>query len=318
METPRHFRGVFASEPDWVFVVKGRLTGKDCEVPSFVSAQHYADNFSKQWSRFRDIQLDSVNGTSISREYLERLIRHPLEYLAGKTILEVGAGAGRFTEHLIRYGSLVVAIDLSEAIFVNAALGAESLVPAQADLLHMPRMKLKFDLVFCRGVLQHTPDPAKAIELIHGWVAPGGMVAFDIYAPGRLGKLNAKYLLRPIIQRLFTFDSLSRFLERYAEQMLRIRWGLKPFLPGRSKGLLDYVLPIWDYRGVLPLSEEQLVEWGKLDTLDAMFALYDNPMKYEDVVDILRTLRCRVLSADRTMNFFRTTIPEDFPEQRTS
>jgi SAM-dependent methyltransferase len=314
---PRDFRGIFASEPSAVFVVKGRLTGKDCEVPSFVRGQHYADNFSKQWSRFRDSQLDSVNGTSISREYLERLIGHPLEYRAGKTILEVGAGAGRFTEHLVRYGSLVVAIDLSEAIFVNGALGAESLVPAQADLLDMPPMKLKFDVVFCRGVLQHTPDPARAIELIHGWVAPGGVVAFDIYAPGRLGKLNAKYLLRPIVQRLFTFDSFSRFLERHAARMLRARWRLEPFLPGRSKRLLDYVLPIWDYRGVLPLSEEQLVEWGKLDTVDAMFARYDNPMKYEDVVDILRTLGCRVLSADRE-NVFRTTIGKDLAERRTS
>jgi hypothetical protein len=80
---------------------------------------------------------------------------------------------------------------------------------------------------------------------------------------------------------------------------------------------LDYVLPIWDYRGVLPLSEEQLVEWGKLDTVDAMFARYDNPMKYEDVVDILRTLGCRVLSADRE-NVFRTTIGKDLAERRTS
>jgi SAM-dependent methyltransferase len=318
VEVPKGFRGVFASEPNSVSVVKGRVNGKECEVPSFVSAQHYADNFSKQWSRFRDSQLDSVNGTSISRDYLEQLIGQPLESLAGKTILEVGAGAGRFTEHLIRYGSVVVAIDLSEAIFVNAALGADCVVPAQADLLQMPRMKLKFDLVFCRGMLQHTPDPAKGIELIHGWAAPGGIVAFDIYAPGRLGRLNAKYLLRPIIQRLFTFDSLSRFLERYAEPMLRTRWRLTPFLPGRSRGLLDYVLPIYDYRGGLPLSEEQLVEWGKLDTLDAMFARYDNPMKYEDVMEILGTLGCRVLWADRTLNFFRTTIPKDFSEQRTS
>ena len=317
MEVPRDFRGVFASEPNAVFVVKGRLTGKDCEVPSFVSGLHYADNFSKQWSRFRDSQLDSVNGTSISREYLERLIGHPLEYLAGKTILEVGAGAGRFTEHLIRYARVVVAMDLSEAIFVNAALGADSVIAAQADLLHMPRMKMKFDLVVCRGVLQHTPDPAKAIELIHRWVAAGGVVAFDIYAPGRLGRLGAKYLLRPVIQRLFTFDSLSNFLERHAERMLRIRWGLQPFLPGRSKRLLDYVLPIYDYRGVLPLSEDQLVEWGKLDTLDAMFARYDNPMKYEAVLNLLRTLGCRVLAADPKMNFFRTTIPHDLPGQRS-
>ena len=120
MEVRAHFRDIFASEPHSVFVTKGPFTGKDCEVPSFVSTQHYAENFSKQWSRFRDIQLDSVNGTSISREYLEQLIGHPLGYLAGKTILEVGAGAGRFTEYLIRHASLVVAIDLSEAIFVNA------------------------------------------------------------------------------------------------------------------------------------------------------------------------------------------------------
>ncbi len=317
MEVRAHFRDIFASEPHSVFVTKGPFTGKDCEVPSFVSAQHYAENFSKQWSRFRDIQLDSVNGTSISREYLEQLIGHPLGYLAGKTILEVGAGAGRFTEYLIRHASLVVAIDLSEAIFVNAGLGAESLVAAQADLLHMPHMKMKFDLVFCRGMLQHTPEPARAIELIHRWVAPGGVVAFDIYAPGRFGKLGAKYLLRPVIQRLFTFDSLSRFLERYAEQVLRIRWALKPFLPRRSKRLLDYVLPVYDYRGFHPLSEEQLIEWGKLDTLDAMFARYDNPMKYEHVIDLLRTLHCQVLSADPKMNFFRTTIPRDFPAQRT-
>ena len=177
----------------------------------------------------------------------------------------------------------------------------------------MPHMKMKFDLVFCRGMLQHTPEPARAIELIHQWVAPGGVVAFDIYAPGRFGKLGAKYLLRPVIQRLFTFDSLSRFLERYAEQVLRIRWALKPFLPRRSKRLLDYVLPVYDYRGFHPLSEEQLIEWGKLDTLDAMFARYDNPMKYEHVIDVLRTLRCQVLSADPKMNFFRTTIPRDSP-----
>jgi hypothetical protein len=65
------------------------------------------------------------------------------------------------------------------------------------------------------------------------------------------------------------------------------------------------------------LSEEQLVEWGKLDTVDALFAVYDNPMKYEDVVDLLRRLGCRVLAADRE-NCFRTTIGKDSAEERTS
>src|SRR5262249_24746014 len=100
--------------------------------------------------------------------------------------------------------------------------------------LHMPPLKMKFDLVLCRGVLQHTPEPTKSIALIHQWAVPGGRVVFDIYGPGRLGKLVFKYLWRPAIQRMFSFDSFSTFLGRYAEPMLRARWRFKPLLPGRS------------------------------------------------------------------------------------
>jgi len=304
-------RDVFAAEPYSVVVVKSRLTAKNCEVPSFVPDRHYADNFGKQWARFRDVQLDSVNGTTISKSYLENLLGYPVEQLAGKTVLEVGAGAGRFTEHLVKYAGLVVAVDLSEAIFVNAGLGAGNLILAQANLLEMPPMKIQFDVVYCRGVLQHTPDPIRSISQLHRWVKRGGLVAFDIYAPGTLGKLGAKYLLRPIIQRLFTYESFLRLLERYAEPILHMRWKLKPLLPGRSKKFLDFVLPVYDYRGFLALTDEQLVEWGKLDTMDAFFAKYDNPMTCEEVLDALNQIGSRVVSLDRKMNFFRTTVRHD-------
>src|SRR2546425_722991 len=139
--------------------------------------------------------------------------------------------------------------------------------------------------------------------------AAAGMVAFDIYAPGTLRKLDPKYILRPIIQRVFTYESFLRFLERYAEPILRFRWKLGPFFPGRTKQLLDFVFPVYDYRGFHPLKEDQLIEWGKLDTLDAFFARYDNPMTFEEVLEVLRRLGCRLLSADRKMNFFRTAAP---------
>jgi len=232
----------------------------------------------------------------------------PLASLAGQSVLEIAAGAGRFTEHFVRHARLVVATDLSEAIFVNTALGVDNLVPAQADLFRMPPMTMRFDLVYCRGMLQHTPDPVKAIETIHRWVAPGGTVAFDIYAAGNLGKLGAKYVLRPIVQRMFTYDSLLAFLERHGERMLRLRWKIKPYLPGKTKQLLDFILPVYDYKGFYPLTDAQLVEWAQLDTLDAMFARYDNPMEHDDVLAVLQRLGCRVLSSDPKMNFFRTTV----------
>jgi len=311
METKFNFRDVFAGEPCFVEVVKDPETGKDVEIPSFVPGQHYASNFGKQWARFRDIQLDSVNGSTISRSYLEALIGNPVENLIGKTVMEVGAGAGRFTEHFARFAKQVVAVDLSEAIFVNSALGASNLIAAQANLLEMPPMKMQFDLVYCRGVLQHTPDPVQSITQLHRWVKPGGMVAFDIYSPGTLGKFGAKYLLRPVIQRLFNYESFLKFLEDYAAPLLRLRWQIKPFLPGKTKELLDFVLPIYDYRGVFHLTDEQLIEWGKLDTLDAFFAHYDNPMSCEQVLRALRDMGMEVLAADRELNFFRSTVPRE-------
>jgi 2-polyprenyl-3-methyl-5-hydroxy-6-metoxy-1,4-benzoquinol methylase len=300
------------TEPCSVIAVTGRVTGKDCAVPSFVKGRHYAENFGKQWARFQDIQLDSRNGTSISKDYLERLIGCRLEALAGMTVLEIGAGAGRFTEHLVRHARLVVAVDLSEAIFVNAALGADNLVAAQADLLDMPAMTRRFDLVYCRGVLQHTPDPKRSIALLHRWVEPTGFVAFDIYPPGTLGRWGAKYVLRAVIPRLFTYDSFLAFLERHAERILRLRWKVKPFLPWKTKQVLDFLLPVYDYRGRLPLTDGQLVEWGTLDTLDALFATYDHPMTYPEVMALVRGLQCRVLSSDPGRNFFRTAVTPEF------
>ncbi len=302
------FREVFDAEPASVVSVEGR-GGVPCQVWSFVKGAHYAGNFGKQWARFRNVQIDSLNGTSISRQYMEDLLGFPVSQLAGKAVLEVGAGAGRFTEHFVRHAKSVVAVDLSEAIFVNVALGADNLVPAQANLLEMPPLKRKFDLVYCRGVLQHTPDPLRSIAELHRWVAPDGLVVYDVYPRGTLGRFGAKYVLRPIIQRLFTYETFVPWVERNAERILRLRWKVKPFLPGKTYKLLDFVLPIYDYRDRLPLTDAQLIEWGQLDTVDGFFAKYDNPFDCDEILQAVERMGARVVSFDRTMNFFRTAMP---------
>lgn len=300
------WRDVFHAPPVDVAVVPGRAGG-DVEVPRFVPGPHYAGNFAEQWHRHRSTQLDSFSGTTISRDFLRDLLDHPLDDLAGAAVLEIGSGAGRFTEHLVEHAQLVVATDLSEAVFVNAARGARNLVLAQADMLDMPPMSRRFDLVLCRGVLQHTPDPMRAIRALYQWVEPGGRVVFDIYSRGAAGRLHPKYLWRPVVRRLFSFEGFVRFLDRATPGMLRMRWRLKPFLPGRLRHVLDYVLPVWDHRGRLPLDEEQLVEWSKLDTLDAMFAAHDHPLEVGAVLKVLQGMDgVEILSFDRRRNFYRT------------
>src|SRR5688572_33426799 len=88
-------------------------------VPRFVSSDDYAAAFGWQWTHFRKSQLDSHTGTRISRDRLTRCLGGSLSIVRGKTVLEAGCGAGRFTEILLDAGARVFAADLSAAVEAN-------------------------------------------------------------------------------------------------------------------------------------------------------------------------------------------------------
>ena len=72
-----------------------------------VPASNYADAFGHQWNLFRQTQLDSVTGVPVSRDRLTQLLGGSLDCLHDKNVLEVGCGAGRFTEVLLDAGATV-------------------------------------------------------------------------------------------------------------------------------------------------------------------------------------------------------------------
>ena len=86
---------------------------------NFTHSRNYTDNFGDQWTRFPRLQLDSYNGTGISRKrFLNALDKTPDE-LNGKLILDVGCGTGRFAEIALDAGAIVV-LDYSSAAYVAA------------------------------------------------------------------------------------------------------------------------------------------------------------------------------------------------------
>jgi len=197
-------------------------------IPRFVEPDNYANAFGLQWKSFAKIQLDSYNGSNISKERLFRCLGAPLETLKDKNVLEVGCGAGRFTEHLVNSGAHVHSVDLSIAVEVNAAnIGdAPHYRIAQADVYKLPFPSESFDTVFCIGVIQHTPSPEKTIEHLWKMVKPGGQLVIDHYT------FDWMYLLKPV---------------------LFYRFFLKRMKPEKSKAMVEKIVkfffPIhWKYR----------------------------------------------------------------------
>jgi uncharacterized protein YbaR (Trm112 family) len=80
-------------------------------VPRFVPAENYANNFGFQWNEFRQTQLDSHSKLPLSRERFLVSAGLTPEELAGKIVLDVGCGAGRFAEVALQSGADLVALD---------------------------------------------------------------------------------------------------------------------------------------------------------------------------------------------------------------
>lgn len=245
-------------------------------IPRFVPADNYAAGFGLQWNRFRRTQLDSHTGVPISRNRFYTFSQWTPEELEGKRILEVGCGAGRFTEVALASGARVTSIDYSSA--VDAAWANHRLHPRldvlQADIYQLPFAPGSFDYVYCFGVLQHTPDVAAAFRALPPQLRPGGKLAVDLYPRLPLNVLWPKYWFRPITRRMRP-ERLFPLVEKAVPVLLPLSRVL-----GRVPGVgrkLRYAVPVVNYEGVYPLNPEQLKEWAVLDTFDMFAPAHDHP-----------------------------------------
>jgi SAM-dependent methyltransferase/uncharacterized protein YbaR (Trm112 family) len=245
-------------------------------IPRFVPASNYADNFGVQWNTFRQTQLDSYSGHSISADRFWKATGWDPDDLAGQWVLDIGCGAGRFAEVALQAGARVVGLDYSSAVdacYANLK-HHPNLHVVQGDIYALPFPKGFFLYVYSLGVLQHTPDVAKAFAALPPVLSGGGRLCVDFYWKRIRTMLHAKYLLRPLTKRMpqqklfHTLKTVVPILLPVSQQLGRMpvvgRW-------------LKRIIPIADYTGIYPLSARQLQEWALLDTFDMLAPEYDNP-----------------------------------------
>jgi SAM-dependent methyltransferase len=251
-------------------------------VARFRDDSGYAASFGDQWNRYRRTQLDSVNGSTLSASRFYSGTRWRPAELRNARVLEVGCGAGRFTEIMLAAGAVVSSLDYSSAVDAcYANHGADPrLSVVQGDLFALPFEPGTFDFVFCYGVLQHTPDPKKAFFSLVPYLKPGGCLAVDSYRKGlEIQPYKSKYLFRPITTRMSS-DRLFALLNWYIPKWLPFDTVIKKMpVVGPALGM---IVPCWNYSW-LPLSKAQQTEWSVLDTFDALAPKYDLPQTVRTV-----------------------------------
>lgn len=261
-------------------------------IPRFVAQNSYADAFGIQWNAFRKTQLDSYTGTTISRDRLTRCFGGSLGIVEGKSVLEVGCGAGRFTELMLAAGARVFASDLSSAVDANYlnCKDASGYFVCQADLRSLPAAKNAFDFVVCLGVIQHTPSPEETIKTLASYLRPGGMLVIDHYAenyPQNFLRRNIRRWLIRMPPRVA--KSLAVNLARALLPLHRVTWKNRRGLWRLREPLLRHS-PLLDYRDAYPqLGADLLAEWSILDTHDTLTDYYKHLRTGEEIETVLRS-----------------------------
>lgn len=114
------------------------------------------------------------------------IVQMPSSFFKNKVGLDVGCGNGRFLLSAAQYvgeNGKMVGIDLSEAVesaYIKTR-HLENVHIIQADLYFLPFLKSNFDFIYCIGVLQHLPDPQKAIANLSEYLKQRGLLIGTVY-----------------------------------------------------------------------------------------------------------------------------------------
>jgi ubiquinone/menaquinone biosynthesis C-methylase UbiE len=134
------------------------------------------------WNRFwrERAEIDDVYPTA-GRVADQVLAEGPV---AGRRVLEVGAGSGRDSVTLARHGARAVLLDYSMPSLEVARRVAEREgqrpLLVRADALRLPFREGTFDLVFHQGLLEHFRDPMPLLEENVRVLKPEALLLVDV------------------------------------------------------------------------------------------------------------------------------------------
>lgn len=244
-------------------------------IPRFVKQDNYAAAFGAQWKKYRRTQLDSYTNTNITAKRMEGCFeKKTFNSLEGKSVLETGCGAGRFTEILLQKGAYVTSLDLSDAVDANSEnfpINEKHRI-LQGDINKMPFAPQQYDFVVCLGVIQHTPNPEETITSLYQHVKPGGWLVIDHYTYKLSHFTKTTEIFRFFLKRLSPTRGM-KVTERITNLFFPLHKAVRKVYP--LQAILSRISPVHSYYFAYPhLSHEDQYQWSLLDTHDSLTDWY--------------------------------------------
>lgn len=195
-------------------------------------------SFDYQWEHIptgRALPSDAGFMAGLEPQLLE-LLRVPREWFAGKRVVDIGCGIGRYSYGLLGLGAAVTACDQSEAALRRTGElcrpFADRLTLKRIDLLEWDEVA-DYDLAFSFGVVHHTGNTYLAIDNVCRKVRPGGRVFMMIYGVPQT---------RPAFEEVNTYERIAAEMHGLAfderKAVLESRFG-----PDRAHGWFDATSP---------------------------------------------------------------------------
>ena len=205
--------------------------------------------------------LDVSSETPGSRGFFDDLDRYHFEKLhhlvrlvdfdgyRGRTVLDVGCGAGVDLARFARGGAEVTGVDVSPSAVELARQNFEQQGLRGrfdvADGEQLPLADNTFDLVFAHGVVQYTANPQRLVDECRRVLKPGGEAIFQVYnriswlnALSKLMKVGLEHEDAPVILK-FSLGEFRRLLRGFREvRIVPERFPVRSRLHGGWKGAI--------------------------------------------------------------------------------
>jgi SAM-dependent methyltransferase len=167
----------------------------------------------------------------------------------GRTVLDVGCGAGVDLARFARGGAIVTGVDVAPAAVALARANFEQQGLSGrlevADGEQLPFADSSFDLVYAHGVVQYTAHPQRLVDECRRVLKPGGQAIFQVYNRrswlnllGRMMKVPLEHADAPVLLK-FSIGEFRALLTGFRSvRIVPERFPVRSRLHRGWKGLL--------------------------------------------------------------------------------